>query len=118
MKEFDTIAAISTGLSEGGISIIRISGDKAIDIISNMFQGKDNRSIQDIKSYTMRYGHIISIDTKEIIDEVIVSFMKGPKSFSGEDTIEINCHGGLIASDIILQEVVKQGARLAVPGEF
>jgi tRNA modification GTPase len=118
MKEFDTIAAISTGLSEGGISIIRISGDKVIDIISNIFVGKNNRKIQDIKSYTMRYGHIINAMNKEIIDEVIVSFMKGPKSFTGEDTIEINCHGGLIASDIILQEVVKQGARLAMPGEF
>ena len=118
MKDFDTIAAISTGLSEGGISIIRISGDKAVNIISNIFEGKNNRSIQDIKSYTMRYGHIISSETKEIIDEVIVSFMKGPKSFSGEDTIEINCHGGLIPSNRILQEIVKQGARLAEPGEF
>lgn len=118
MKEFDTIAAISTGLSEGGISIIRISGDKAINIISNIFEGKNNRSIKDIKSYTMRYGHIINSETKEILDEVIVSFMKGPKSFSGEDTIEINCHGGLIPSNRILQEIVIHGVRLAEPGEF
>ena len=118
MKEFDTIAAISTGLSEGGISIIRISGDEAINIISNIFEGKNNRSIKDIKSYTMRYGHIISSETKEILDEVIVSFMKGPKSFSGEDTIEINCHGGLIPSNRILQEIVIHGVRLAEPGEF
>ncbi|MBC8060985.1 MAG: tRNA uridine-5-carboxymethylaminomethyl(34) synthesis GTPase MnmE [Clostridiaceae bacterium] len=118
MKEFDTITAISTGLCEGGISIIRISGDRSVDIISNMFQGKNDRSIQDIKSYTMRYGHIVSVETKEVIDEVIVSFMKGPKSFTGEDTIEINCHGGLIPSNRILQEVVKQGGRPAEPGEF
>lgn len=118
MKDFDTIAAISTGLSEGGISIIRISGDRAINIISNIFQGKNDRSILDIKSYTMRYGHIISASSKEILDEVIVSFMKGPKSFSGEDTIEINCHGGLIPSNRILQEIIKQGGRLAEPGEF
>ena len=118
MKEFDTIAAISTGLSEGGISIIRISGDRAVNIISNIFKGKNNRSIQDIKSYTMRYGHIISSETKEILDEVIVSFMKCPKSFTGEDTIEVNCHGGLIPSNRVLQEIVRQGARLAEPGEF
>jgi len=118
MKEFDTIAAISTGLSEGGISIIRISGDDSINIISNIFIGKNDRSIKDIKSYTMRYGHIISGSTKEIIDEVIVSFMKCPKSFTGEDTIEINCHGGLIPSNRILQEIFMQGARIAEPGEF
>jgi len=118
MKEFDTIAAISTGLSEGGISIIRISGDRAVNIITNIFKGKNNRSIQDIKSYTMRYGHIISSETKEILDEVIVSFMKCPKSFTGEDTIEVNCHGGLIPSNRVLQEIVRQGARLAEPGEF
>ena len=118
MKEFDTIAAISTGLSEGGISIIRISGDRAVNIITNIFKGKNNRGIQDIKSYTMRYGHIISSETKEILDEVIVSFMKCPKSFTGEDTIEVNCHGGLIPSNRVLQEIVRQGARLAEPGEF
>ena len=118
MKEFDTIAAISTGLSEGGISIIRISGDRAVNIITNIFKGKNDRSIKDIKSYTMRYGHIISSETKEILDEVIVSFMKCPKSFTGEDTIEVNCHGGLIPSNRVLQEIVRQGARLAEPGEF
>ena len=118
MKEFDTIAAIATALGEGGISIIRISGDKALDIISSIFTGKNNRSIADIKSYTMRYGHIFEKNTGSIIDEVIVSFMKGPKSYTAEDTIEINCHGGVTSSNRILEEVIKAGARLAEPGEF
>ncbi|MGM9972482.1 MAG: tRNA uridine-5-carboxymethylaminomethyl(34) synthesis GTPase MnmE [Clostridiaceae bacterium] len=118
MKEFDTIAAIATALGEGGISIIRVSGDKALDIVSSIFRGKNHRSIKDIKSYTMRYGHIIERDTDSIIDEVIISFMKGPKSYTAEDTIEINCHGGVISSNRILEEVIKAGARHAEPGEF
>ena len=118
MKEFDTIAAIATGISEAGISIIRISGDKALKIVSEIFVGKNSRNINDIKSYTMRYGHIISKSNGEIIDEVIVTYMKGPKSFSGEDTIEINCHGGIISSNRILEEVIKAGCRIAEPGEF
>lgn len=118
MKEFDTIAAIATGLSEAGISIIRVSGDKALKIITEIFVGKNNRSVNDIKSYTMRYGHIVNKTTGEEIDEVIVTYMKGPKSFSGEDTIEINCHGGIISSNKILEEVVRVGCRIAEPGEF
>ena len=118
MKEFDTIAAIATALGEGGISIIRVSGDKALDIVSSIFKGKNNRSIKDIKSYTMRYGHIVERDTDSVIDEVIISFMKGPKSYTAEDTIEINCHGGVISSNRILEEVIKAGARHAEPGEF
>ena len=118
MKEFDTIAAIATALGEGGISIIRVSGDKALDIVSSIFKGKNHRSIKDIKSYTMRYGHIVEKGTDSVIDEVIVSFMKGPKSYTAEDTIEINCHGGVISSNRILEEVIKAGARHAEPGEF
>ncbi|MFL0248550.1 tRNA uridine-5-carboxymethylaminomethyl(34) synthesis GTPase MnmE [Candidatus Clostridium stratigraminis] len=118
MKEFDTIAAISTSIGEGGISIIRISGNDALAIAVKIFKGNNNRNLSDIKSYTMRYGYIIEIDTREIIDEVIISFMKGPKSFTAEDTIEINCHGGVIATNRVLQEAIKAGARLAEPGEF
>ncbi|WP_163195821.1 tRNA uridine-5-carboxymethylaminomethyl(34) synthesis GTPase MnmE [Clostridium thermarum] len=118
MKEFDTIAAVATGLGEGGISIIRLSGDKALKIADSIFRGKNGRSLLDIKTYTMRYGYIIDKDTDEIIDEVIVSYMKGPKSFTAEDTIEINCHGGVIATNRVLEEVIKAGARLAEPGEF
>ncbi|WP_139906238.1 tRNA uridine-5-carboxymethylaminomethyl(34) synthesis GTPase MnmE [Clostridium thermarum] len=118
MKEFDTIAAVATGIGEGGISIIRLSGDKALKIADSIFRGKNGRSLLDIKTYTMRYGHIIDKDTDEIIDEVIVSYMKGPKSFTAEDTIEINCHGGVIATNRVLEEVIKAGARVAEPGEF
>lgn len=118
MKDFDTIAAIATSVGEGGIGIIRISGGSALKIADSIFRGKNNRSLGDIKSYTMRYGHIIDSNKGEVIDEVIISFMKGPKSFTAEDTIEINCHGGVLATNRVLQEVIKAGARLAEPGEF
>jgi tRNA modification GTPase len=118
MKEFDTIAAIATNLGESGVSIIRVSGDKALNIVSTIFRGKSDRKLDDIKTYTMRYGFIIDRDTEEKLDEVIVSYMKGPRSFTAEDTIEINCHGGVVITRRILEEVVKAGARLALPGEF
>ncbi|MBU3190056.1 tRNA uridine-5-carboxymethylaminomethyl(34) synthesis GTPase MnmE [Clostridium bowmanii] len=117
MKEFDTIAAIATSIGESGISIIRVSGDKSKDIVDSIFIGKNNRKLNDFKTYTMKYGHII--DKKGIkLDEVIISYMKGPKSFTAEDTIEINCHGGVIGTNRILQEVIRAGARMAAPGEF
>lgn len=118
MKEFDTIAAVATGIGEGGISIIRVSGDKALPIVSSIFQGKNERSLSDIKTFTMRYGHIVEMDSRNMIDEVIVSYMKGPRSFTAEDTVEINCHGGAIATQKVLNEVIKAGARTAEPGEF
>ncbi|MGH4051689.1 MAG: tRNA uridine-5-carboxymethylaminomethyl(34) synthesis GTPase MnmE [Clostridium sp.] len=117
MKEFDTIAAIATSIGEGGISIIRVSGDRAIDIVSSVFIGKNNRELHDFKSYTMRYGHIVDKSGSKL-DEVIISYMKGPKSFTAEDTIEINCHGGVVGTNRILQEIIRSGARLAQPGEF
>lgn len=118
MKEFDTIAAIATNLGESGISIIRVSGDKALKIVSSIFKGKNDKKLDDIKTYTMRYGFIIDKDTGETLDEVIVSYMKGPRSFTAEDTVEINCHGGLVVTKRILEEVIKAGARIAEPGEF
>ncbi|MCM0647022.1 tRNA uridine-5-carboxymethylaminomethyl(34) synthesis GTPase MnmE [Clostridium swellfunianum] len=118
MKEFDTIAAVATSLGESGIAIIRVSGKDSLELVSSIFRGKDNRGLEDIKSYTMRYGHVIDRESSEVIDEVIVSFMKGPKSFTAEDTVEINCHGGVIATNRVLEEVIKAGARLAEPGEF
>jgi tRNA modification GTPase len=118
MKEFDTIAAVATSLGESGISIIRVSGKNALKIVNSIFKGKNGRTLEDIKTYTMRYGYIIDKEKNEIIDEVIVSFMKGPKSFTAEDTVEINCHGGIISTNKVLEEVVKAGARIAEPGEF
>ncbi len=118
MKDFDTICAIATALGEGGIAIIRVSGDKALDIVSKIFKANSGQDIKSMKSYTMKYGHIYDIDNKELIDEVIISFMKGPKSFTAEDTVEINCHGGVVSTNKVLEAVIKAGARLAEPGEF
>lgn len=118
MKEFDTICGIATSLGEGGISIIRVSGDKALEITDKVFVGKNAQSIIDMKTYTMRYGHICEIGTKNIIDEVIISFMKGPRSFTAEDVVEVNCHGGIVSTNKVLEEIIKAGARLAEPGEY
>ena len=118
MKEFDTICAISTAIGEGGIAIIRVSGDNALDIVSKIFKPKNGRDIKEMKTYTMRYGHIVDINTDELIDEVIISYMKGPRSFTAEDTVEINCHGGVTSTNKVLEATIKAGARLAEPGEF
>lgn len=118
MKEFDTIAAISTATGNSGISIIRVSGNKSLDIVNKIFIGKNKKNIFDMKTYTMRYGNIVELKTGDIIDEVIVSFMKGPKSFTGENVVEVNCHGGSYPAKRILEEVIRAGARLAEPGEF
>jgi len=117
MKEFDTIAAISTAIGEGGISIIRVSGDKALNIVGKIFKGKSQKEFNTIDSFTLRYGYIVDGEDS-IIDEVIVSFMKGPKSYTAEDTVEINCHGGIIATNKILELVILSCARIAEPGEF
>ncbi|BDR68505.1 tRNA modification GTPase MnmE [Clostridium tetani] len=118
MKDFDTIAAISTVLGEGGISIIRISGDKSLAIVNKLFKAKNGKDILDMKPYTMKYGHIIEQDTNNILDEVLISYMKAPRSFTAEDTVEINCHGGVTPTKKIFQEVIKAGVRVAEPGEF
>ncbi|MBC2399005.1 tRNA uridine-5-carboxymethylaminomethyl(34) synthesis GTPase MnmE [Clostridium tetanomorphum] len=118
MKEFDTITAVSTVLGEGGISIIRVSGKDSLKIVDSIFKAKNGQSLVNMKPYTMRYGHIVERETGDILDEVLVSFMKGPRSFTAEDTVEINCHGGVTPTNKILQEVIKAGSRLAEPGEF
>lgn len=118
MKEFDTICGISTPIGEGGISIIRISGDKCLDIIDRIFKGVNKSSVKEMKTYTMKYGHIHNIENTEVIDEVIISYMKGPKSFTAEDVVEVNCHGGVTSTNRVLQEIIKSGARIAEPGEF
>lgn len=110
----NTIAAISTPIGQGGIGIIRISGEKTLEIVNKIFKNKRNN--EKFKSYTMRYGHIY--DESELIDEVIVSYFKAPKSYTGEDVCEINCHGGNLVVKRILDVVLKNGADLAEPGEF
>lgn len=118
MREFDTICAISTAIGEGGVAIIRVSGDKSLEIVDKIFKSKNKKDIKNMKTYTMRYGHIIDVETDEIIDEVIISYMKGPKSFTAEDVVEINCHGGVMSTNKVLEAVIKSGARIAEPGEF
>lgn len=109
----DTIAAISTALGVGGISIIRLSGSNAIPIASKCFTGKD---LNTVPTHTIHYGYIK--DNDEIIDEVLVTVMKAPKTYTTEDIVEINCHGGLVPTRKILETVLNNGARLAEPGEF
>jgi len=118
MKEFDTICGIATPLGEGGISIIRVSGSDSLKIINKIFKGKNASDILDMKSYTMRYGHICDINSKFEIDEVIISYMKGPRSFTAEDVVEVNCHGGVVSTGRVLEEIIKAGVRIAEPGEF
>jgi len=118
MKEFDTISAIATPIGEGGVAIIRISGEKALDIASKIFRPKNDFDISNMKTYTMKYGNVINLDNKEIIDEVILSYMKAPSSYTGENVVEINCHGGVVSTSSVLNQIIKAGARLAEPGEF
>lgn len=112
----ETIAAIATSLSESGISIIRISGDDAVKVADKIFVSKSGRKVSDFKSHTIHYGYVISND--ETVDEILLSVMLAPKSYTGEDTIEINCHGGVLVTKKILAILLKNGARLAMPGEF
>lgn len=115
-SEKDTIAAISTAVSDSGIGIVRISGEKAIEIADKVYLGKNNKRLISQRTHTIHYGYIV--DNGTIIDEVLVMIMKGPKSFTGEDTIEINCHGGVYVVNRVLEIVIRNGARPAEPGEF
>ena len=118
MKEFDTICGIATPLGEGGIAVIRVSGEKALEIVNKIFKAKTSDTILGMKSYTMKYGYINEINSENKIDEVIISYMKGPRSFTAEDVVEVNCHGGVVSTNKVLEEIIKAGARLAEPGEF
>lgn len=116
--EFDTIAAISTPMGEGAIGIVRMSGEQAIEIADKLYRGKSGKRLQDVASHTINYGKIIDPSTSEIAEEVMVSVMKAPKTFTKEDIVEINCHGGLVSVNRVLQLILNEGARLAEPGEF
>lgn len=115
LTEFDTIAAISTPIGEGGISIVRMSGEDAVKIANTVFKGAN---LLKVPTHTIHYGHIIDPALKQTIDEVMVSVMLAPKTFTREDIVEINCHGGIIVTNRILQLLLKQGARMAEAGEF
>lgn len=113
----DTIAAISTPIGIGGIGIIRVSGKEAISIVNKIFRAANKKSLYEMDSHTITYGHIVSQSGK-VLDEVLIMLMKGPKTFTREDVIEINCHGGPIPLNAVLMETINAGARLAENGEF
>ena len=112
----DTIAAISTAMTNSGIGIVRMSGDEVFHIIDEIYKGKTGKKLSQEKSHTIHYGYIV--DGDDTVDEVLVMIMRCPKSFTGEDTVEIHCHGGVFVMKKILETVVKHGARPAEPGEF
>jgi tRNA modification GTPase len=114
----DTIAAISTPLGEGGIGIVRLSGKDSVEIVDRIFSSPKNKSLKDSKSHRIIYGYIRDPLTDNEIDEVLVTVMRSPYSYTKEDVVEINCHGGMITLRKTLELVLKEGARLAEPGEF
>lgn len=116
--EFDTIAAISTPMGEGAIAIVRLSGDEAVAIADKIFKSPNHKRLKEVASHTIHYGHLIDPKTDEVVEEVMLSLMRGPKTFTREDVVEINCHGGIVSVNRVLQLVLRYGARLAEPGEF
>ena len=115
MKE--TIVSIATALSSSGIGIIRISGEEAVEIADRIFRKPNGKKLSEVSSHTVHYGHIVDEDGT-VVDEVIVILMKAPHSFTKEDVVEIDCHGGIFLLKQVLNLCVKAGARLAEPGEF
>ncbi len=118
MNVEDTIAALSTPPGEGGIAIVRISGKDALEIASRIFLPAGQRTPLSTPSHTMLYGHIVDPEGGTMIDEVLLSVMRAPNTYTREDVAEINCHGGMVAVRRVLEAAVKEGARLAEPGEF
>ena len=126
----DTIAAIATGMSNSGIGIIRISGDDVFQIVDKIFYANGGKKkLSEVESHTIHYGYIVDdleekkedrVETskRNIVDEVMVSVFRAPRSYTTEDTVEINCHGGVLMVNRILEICLKAGARLAMPGEF
>lgn len=116
--EFDTIAAISTPMGEGAIAIVRLSGDEAVAITDKLFRAPSGKPLSSMASHTIHYGHLLDPETGSVVEEVMVSLMKAPKTFTREDVVEINCHGGLVSVNRVLELVLRSGARMAEPGEF
>ncbi len=114
----DTIAAVATGMGSSGIGIIRISGPEAVSVASKLFRPKGSHRLADAQSHRLLYGHIIDPATQTMVDEVLVSKMKAPHTYTREDVVEINCHGGIVPMQKTLGLVLREGARLAEPGEF
>jgi tRNA modification GTPase len=114
----DTICAIATPLGEGGIGIIRVSGGKAIQVTSEIFETKGRQPLSRAKTHTIHYGKVINPSTGQVIDEVLVSLMRAPRTYTCEDVVEIGCHGGSLLLRRVLDSLLSRGARLAAPGEF
>jgi len=113
--ENDTIAAISTPVGEGAIAIVRLSGPQAVEVAKQIFSGKD---LSEAASHTIHYGKLLQPETGEAVEEVMISVMRAPRTFTREDIIEINCHGGLVSANRVLELVLSRGVRIAEPGEF
>lgn len=114
---FDTIAAISTARGEGGIGIVRISGDNAFEILGKIFKPKSGKKVNELKNFSINYGKLYN-ENNEVVDEVLVSLMKGPNTYTKEDIVEINCHGGYLITEKVLELVLRFGGRHAEQGEF
>ncbi|HDA7544703.1 TPA: tRNA uridine-5-carboxymethylaminomethyl(34) synthesis GTPase MnmE [Staphylococcus aureus] len=114
--DLDTITSISTPMGEGAIGIVRLSGSQAVEIADKLYKGK--HLLNDVPSHTINYGHIIDPESKEVVEEVMVSVLRAPKTFTREDIIEINCHGGILTINRVLELTMTYGARMAEPGEF
>ena len=114
--DFDTITSISTPMGEGAIGIVRLSGSEAVEIGDKLYKGK--KQLKDVPSHTINYGHIIDPETDEVVEEVMISVLRAPKTFTREDIIEINCHGGILTINRILELTMTHGARMAEPGEY
>lgn len=116
MEQLDTITSISTPMGEGAIGIVRLSGHDAVEIADKLYKGKSK--LKDVASHTINYGHIIDPETNETIEEVMVSVLRAPRTFTREDIIEINCHGGILTINRVLELTMTHGARIAEPGEY
>lgn len=116
MLDLDTITSISTPMGEGAIGIVRLSGSRAIEITDKLYKGK--KPLAEVDSHTINYGHIVDPDTNEVVEEVMVSVLRAPKTFTREDIVEINCHGGISTINRVLELTMTAGARMAEPGEY
>ncbi|MDE9888882.1 tRNA uridine-5-carboxymethylaminomethyl(34) synthesis GTPase MnmE [Staphylococcus pseudintermedius] len=116
MEQLDTITSISTPMGEGAIGIVRLSGHDAVEIADKLYKGK--HLLKDVPTHTINYGHIIDPETEEVVEEVMVSVLRAPRTFTREDIVEINCHGGILTINRVLELTMTYGARMAEPGEY
>ncbi|EOG8992618.1 tRNA uridine-5-carboxymethylaminomethyl(34) synthesis GTPase MnmE [Staphylococcus pseudintermedius] len=116
MEQLDTITSISTPMGEGAIGIVRLSGHDAVEIADKLYKGK--HLLKDVPTHTINYGHIVDPETEEVVEEVMVSVLRAPRTFTREDIVEINCHGGILTINRVLELTMTYGARMAEPGEY